>query len=148
MQTDAIQTIEIYEELQRTNRFTTELISELESSVRSNRLDNEISTGKNSTFRRTYTCPFLVKGPQGCSLSRTIKPYGCLGFNPESSKISETGHCSSNVNLLKVRDDEFSLKEENANNILKKDLNLDWDKYPMPLALLKMHKAIGDYFNS
>ncbi len=145
MQTDPIQTLEIYNNLQSSDSFDAELVELLEDTVKNNRLDYEISTGKNSSFRRTYTCPFLNKGPKGCALSRKIKPYGCLGFNPNEVAVSEKGHCSVNIGLLSARERQFEALEDEINRRIKSDLALDWDKYPMPLALLKLHEAVKKY---
>ena len=59
------------------------LLSRLQENIREYRLDVELpSFGRRQNLRRTYTCPFYVSGPRGCSLPREVKPYGCLAFNP------------------------------------------------------------------
>jgi len=142
MHTDPIQTLEIYRDLVEKGLFNEDLVSSLKETVQNNRLDNELSTGKNSTFRRTYTCTFLTKGPEGCGLSRSVKPYGCLGFNPDQIEAQGEGQCSSNIDLLKQREHQFESLEEQVNGLIKEKLALTWNKLPMPVALLEIHEAV------
>lgn len=107
------------------------------------RLDKEIYTGKKNTatLRKNYTCPFFNNGSLGCGLSRSIKPYGCLGFNPKAT--DDNGQtCASNTDLLKSRDDSFFSAEENANSFIKDDLQLYWKKLNIPEALLEILKKL------
>lgn len=142
MQTDAIQTLELYIYLQNENMWNDELIEELELVVKNNRLDYEISTGAGSSFRRTYTCPFYNKGPKGCSISPEYKPYGCLAFNANGQNVNKGEDCSSNKEFLLERDSTYVNIENLANDSLKKTLSFDWDKLPMPVALLEIHKKL------
>ncbi|WP_157765822.1 hypothetical protein [Halobacteriovorax marinus] len=142
MQTDPVQTLELYLFLKDNNRWNDELIAELKEVIRNNRLDYEIQTGAGSMFRRTYTCPFYNKGPKGCSISPEWKPFGCLGFNANSSGASEGSDCHSDLELLQKREDLFEGREELANHYLKEKLDLYWDKLPMPVALLELNKKL------
>ncbi|WP_372655544.1 hypothetical protein [Halobacteriovorax sp.] len=144
MQTDPIQTLELYTFLHKNKRWNEELISELKEVIRNNRLDYEIQTGLGSTFRRTYTCPFFNKGPKGCSIDPEWKPFGCLGFNARSPGASEGSDCTSDMNLLKKREDLYEAKEDISNSYLKELLGLDWDKLPMPVALLKLDEILKE----
>ncbi|MGA0333456.1 MAG: hypothetical protein ACO3NW_05825, partial [Kiritimatiellia bacterium] len=85
--------------------------------------------------RRSYTCPFYSPGPQGCSISRSYKPYGCLAFNPRSPGRTKGGDCASNGKLL---EDQSSPEEELLNQQLKKAQGLLFDKAPIPVALLAL----------
>jgi Fe-S-cluster containining protein len=142
MQTDPIQTLELYIYLQNENMWNDQLVEELGEVVKNNRLDYEISTGARSSFRRTYTCPFYNKGPKGCSISPESKPYGCLAFNAKAKDTKEGENCSLNTEFLIERDNKYSQIEQAANDSLKKLFGLDWDKLPMPVALLNLHQKI------
>jgi hypothetical protein len=103
------------------------------------RLDVEVYTGKknSSALRKTYTCPFFNNGSLGCGLSRSAKPYGCLGFNPKNSDDNGKS-CASNTDLLNERDEAFLAIEENANIFIKDDLKISWKKLSIPEALLEI----------
>ena len=142
MKTDPVQTLELYKFLLDRERINDELITELKDVIRNNRLDNEISTGRGSSFRRTYTCPFYKKGEKGCTISPSHKPYGCLSFNARSANASEGSDCAPDFELLKEREARYEEIEQQANEFLKKELNLYWDKMPMPVALLEFINKI------
>ena len=141
-----IEALEILAALKTENFNNIELQSlkdHLSDTVKNYRLNVEIYTGKKnkSGLRKTYTCPFFNNGILGCSLSRSSKPYGCLGFNPKTSEDNGKS-CSSNILLLNNREDTFQLSEEAANNQIRLDLNLDWDKQNIPQALLDVLENI------
>lgn len=116
-----------------------EFKSRLSKTIQDFRLNVEIYTGKknSSEFRKTYTCPFFNNGSLGCGLSRGIKPYGCLGFNPKASDDNGKS-CSSNLTLLEEREAAFLETEDAANSIIRSDLNIYWIKKNIPDALLDM----------
>ncbi|WP_127718465.1 hypothetical protein [Halobacteriovorax sp. HLS] len=143
MQTDGVQTLELYIYLHDKEMWNDSLISRLNEVIKNNRLDYEISTGQGSSFRRTYTCPFYNSGPKGCSISPESKPFGCLAFNALGKGVSAGENCTSNIEVLKQREDIFENNEQRANVYLKSILSLDWDKLPMPVALLRLHESIG-----
>jgi hypothetical protein len=127
--------------LDKQNRINQELIDTLKENIRKYRLDKEISTGKNSTFRRYYTCPFYQPGEKGCSLTKEDKPYGCLGYNATKEGAINQSHCGSDMTLLKRQDDlnrEDVLTEE-----LREKLNLNWIKSPLPVAILELLTPLG-----
>lgn len=101
------------------------------------RLNVEIYTGKKHSqeLRKTYTCPFFMNGSKGCSLSRSSKPYGCLGFNPKTAEDNGKS-CTSNTAILEERELNFIKKENIANQKIKDDLKIFWVKQSIPQALL------------
>lgn len=113
------------------------LKNKLKEAINGHRLNVEIYTGKRNsqTLRKNYTCPFFNNGSLGCGLSRSSKPYGCLGFNPKQAEDNGQS-CSSNIELLKERDNTFLKLEEAANNEIRKQFNLTWIKQNIPQALL------------
>ena len=115
----------------------------MKETVAGYRLNIEIYTGKknSSALRKNYTCPFFNNGSLGCGLSRSSKPYGCLGFNPKTSDDNGQS-CSSNTELLSSRDDTFLGTEEMANNEIRKKLKLLWQKQNIPQALLDTLDAL------
>ena len=109
-------------------------------SRRHTRLNIELSDGHGRRMRKTYSCPFYNKGDKGCSISRSMKPYGCLAFNPSREDANGEEGCFSMTSLLENREDIFSLKENKCNLFLKEKLGLWWDKIEIPTALLEIHK--------
>ena len=138
MQITPLEALEIIEGLNLTPDSAQELKTKLQQTVKDFRLDHELLTGKRgiSTIRKTYTCPFFTPGPTGCGLSRKIKPYGCLAFNPK--KANDNGSdCASVTSLLEEREQEFHKFEDDANEKIRKALNLYWQKLDLPRALLE-----------
>lgn len=115
------------------------LISALKNAIDLYRLDKEIYTGKKNSqsLRRHYTCPFFNNGSLGCGLSRKSKPYGCLAFNP---KIHDDNGktCSSQTELLEKRQAEFQNYEDQLNIQIRTELNINWEKQNIPVAVLEM----------
>lgn len=113
----------------------TQLKKTLEKTVFQFRLNIETYTGKKNqtALRKTYTCPFFKNTEKGCSLSRSIKPYGCLGFNP---RMPYNKLCNSNISLLATRENLFFKDEEKINTEIKTNFNITWDKKNIPQALL------------
>lgn len=140
MQITPIEALEILQSL-KIDDFSTEELNSFKSkmleTVTNYRLNVEIYTGKRNSqaLRKTYTCPFFNNGSLGCGLSRSSKPYGCLGFNPKLQ--SDNGKaCSSNLELLEERDNTFLNLENAANTKIRTLLNLSWSKQNIPQALL------------
>jgi hypothetical protein len=142
MQCSPLEAMEILNWLKEKNLWHQEMKQKLDNCIRDYRLDYEIPTSRGLPLRRTYTCPFFNHGPKGCLLSRTIKPYGCLAFNPKSKKISNGEDCISDILLLGQRDNDWNEFEKLKNDEIKLSLSLDWDKLPMPIALLDLDKKI------
>lgn len=126
---------ELMNYLKREHQDTEELQKKCEETVRFYRLDHQVGNGKRSYLRRTYTCPFFHHQELGCPLPREVKPYGCLAFNAHHTTEKAGPHCYSETELLRQRDEAHS-EETPLNELIKKQLNLIWDKSPLPLALL------------
>jgi Fe-S-cluster containining protein len=109
----------------------------MKENIQHYRLDHEISLGKkaHAHLRKTYTCPFFTPGPKGCSIKKELKPYGCLGFNPRIAN-DNGGQCHSDFSLLERRENNEISNEELANNYLKREFNITWNKLEIPKALL------------
>ena len=90
MQVTPQEALDVVVLLEKQNRINQELIEMLKENIKKYRLDKEISTGKNSTFRRYYTCPFYKPGERGCTLTKEDKPYGCLGYNSKKENADIT----------------------------------------------------------
>lgn len=137
MQITPLEALEILEGLQLTPETEVELKQKLQETVRNYRLDQELSTGKRgiSTLRRTYTCPFFTPGPKGCALSRSIKPYGCLAFNPKIEGDNGSA-CASDIPLLEQRENDHVTFETEANKKISEAYKLTWVKMDLPRALL------------
>ncbi|MFA6237835.1 MAG: hypothetical protein WC635_10945 [Bacteriovorax sp.] len=116
-----------------------DLKAKLLKNIQDYRLDHELFIGrkKNSHLRKTYTCPFFVAGPQGCTIKKDLKPYGCLGFNPRIEN-DNGGQCTSNIDLLEKREMAHRDSESEINNFLKEELKLDWEKLEIPRAVLAL----------
>lgn len=140
MQISPIEALEILQALQ-VDQFNVEELYNfkklMNQTISDFRLDVEIYTGKkkSSVLRKNYTCPFFNNGSLGCGLSRSAKPYGCLGFNPKRNNDFGKS-CSSNTELLENREQSFQMQENLVNTQIRLDLNLTWIKQNIPQALL------------
>ena len=140
MQITPIEALEILKSLNIDLLNTSELAAfkeRMNHTISSYRLNVEIYTGKKNSaaLRKNYTCPFFNNGSLGCGLSRSAKPYGCLGFNPKA-EADNGKNCSSNIEILELREQSFLSKEDSVNAQIKNDLNLSWSKQNIPQALL------------
>lgn len=144
MQITPLESLEILEGLNLSKEQADELIAKLKETILHYRLDQELSTGKKgiSTLRRTYTCPFFTPGPKGCSLSRSIKPYGCLAFNPKIEDDNGSA-CASDIPLLELRENENVSFETEANKKISEAYKLSWSKMDLPRALLYFLEKIN-----
>jgi Fe-S-cluster containining protein len=133
MQITPLETQDLYDYLQRKERINDKLIQSLKECVKEFRLDKEIFISKGKSLRRTYTCPFYKGESLGCSISIHSKPYGCLAFNPLEQKVSEFGKCSSDQALL----EQVNFPKQ-LNQKIKESYQFDWEKKPIPLALLEL----------
>ena len=142
MQITPIEALEILESL-HIDQFTPTQMSnfkeKMNQTIAAYRLNFETYTGKKHTsvLRKSYTCPFFNNGSLGCGLSRSSKPYGCLGFNPKTSDDNGKS-CSSNIE----REESFHSNEDLVNAHVKLELNLHWTKQNIPLALLDIINRI------
>ena len=136
MQVTPLEAIDLLAHLVDTGRWHQATVSELESNIRRFRLNTPPpGDGKRSFSRRRYTCPFYAGQARGCTISRDAKPYGCLAFNPFSPHQTNGGDCGSQEDALAPLD---SPELEAVNTALKTTLSLDWDKKPIPTALLDL----------
>lgn len=144
MMTTPLETAELLLFLVQEERWNANTMERLRETVRHYRLDREPpGDGRRSFSRRTYTCPFFNEQQLGCSISRSAKPYGCLGFNARSKGVTEGGDCASNTQLLAQRDDIFGALERELNQRIQQALGLTWEKLPMPQALLVLSEALN-----
>lgn len=144
MQVDPLQTLELYFFLKDSERINDELINSLKDTVGHYRLDYDMDVGSGQLFRRTYTCPFFSEGAKGCSISRTVKPYGCLGFNSSVRDAKGGNVCFSDLDILKERDKLHCGDESAANDIIRQKLNIFWNKLSMPVALLQFIELLKE----
>lgn len=131
MQVSPVELHDLVSYLRSSGLQTEELREKLKKTVSEYRLDRIISTGRNSTFRRTYTCTFFNHGELGCPLPREVKPYGCLAFNNHDNNLKASSGCYSEKELLEIDDAELNEK-------VKAAWGLYWDKLPLPVALLEV----------
>lgn len=144
MQTTPLETLDLLAWLVDQARLNAALVEALRTVVRHYRLDAPApGDGQRSFARRTYTCPFFTRDSLGCSVSRHAKPYGCLGFNPLRAAQVEGGDCTSQIDLLEQREARFARDEAEADQYLRLTLQLDWEKKPMPVALLELIERLA-----
>ena len=138
MKITPLEAIELKLFLESSDRWNADLFEELRQCVSHYRLDNlhQGYAKKNIAIRKTYTCPFLKKGSLGCTIDPASKPYGCLGFNAQKTNAVDNKNCNSNQEILQERADHWEQEEIQKNTELKEEFGLDWDKLPIPNALL------------
>lgn len=136
MMVTPLEAVDLLTHLRESGQHTETLRLKLQETVRTFRLDRELSTGRGSTLRRTYTCPFFTNTELGCPLPRDVKPYGCLAFNTHHPTEKTPEHCYSDIDLLEERETLFD--EAQMNQGLRSKHQLYWEKLPMPVALLEL----------
>jgi len=143
MRVTPLEALDILNYLHESNRHNDDLKEKLKKCISDYRLDVEISTSRGRPFRKTYTCPFFVPGPKGCSLPKEVNPYGCLGFNPQIQGVTSGGKCHLDEDIAGAREEKFRAIEGLENIKLKEKYNLDWDKLTIPQALLSLWSEVG-----
>ncbi len=138
IQVTPLEALELFYFLSREQRWNSELWDQLKRVVHRYRLDVELRTKHKQIMRKTYTCPFYSPGKQGCSIAIEFKPYGCLGFNPLYQNCTGDGGCKSYIDVLKKREADWIIIEDQVNNFVKEQLELDWDKLDISRALLQI----------
>jgi hypothetical protein len=133
-----VESLEITLYLIAQNRWNQELFSKLEQNIEQFQLKNFIVPGSQKLLRKYYTCPFLIDGPKGCSLSRKIKPYGCLAFNASNEKSYELLDCQSSLTELNQLEDNFKTILKRQNDFLEDKFKWYCPKMPIPNALLSL----------
>lgn len=143
MQITPIEAFEIILSLDISKENLIEFKNRLKENIQHYRLDHEIFLSKkaHSNLRKTYTCPFFVPGPKGCTIKKDLKPYGCLGFNPRIENDNGS-QCHSDQSLLEKREQTYLLYEKIANDYLAKELGIDWIKSEIPKAVLFLIEKI------
>lgn len=127
---------ELFNYLKEENLLTSELKSKLQACVTQYRLEPKYINSKRSYLRKTYTCPFFNHHELGCPLPREIKPYGCLAFDSHHVELKASEHCYSETEILEKR--ELLHPEEKEMNLrLISEFNLQWEKSPIPNALIE-----------
>lgn len=143
MQITALEAQDIFLYLKEQGLLTDQMRQHLQSNVQRFQLDRPMpGSGKRNYLRRTYTCPFFVEGPRGCSLPAEIKPYGCLGFNPLIKMAQGEHSCHSDQVLLVQREAQHA-EEAAVNAKLKEQHQFSWDKESIPMALLHLWDKMG-----
>ncbi len=142
MQVSPLEALDVYFYLRDQNRIDQGLVDDLKYTVNKYRLSYEIHTGKNSEFRRSYTCPFFKEHSLGCSIAPEYKPYGCLAFNPKEAHVSEEGRCGTYLKEYLKRDSR-NKEEDQINQELISTLSLYWSKRNLPCALLDIIKLFA-----
>jgi hypothetical protein len=127
---------ELFNYLKEENLLTNELKSKLQECIAQYRLEPKYIASKRSYLRKTYTCPFFNHHELGCPLPREIKPYGCLAFDSHHIELKASEHCYSETHILEKR--ELLHPEEKEMNLrLISGFNLQWEKSPIPNALIE-----------
>lgn len=136
MQVTPLEALDIYFYLKEHALLTDELISRLQECVDSFGLNREVpGNGGRAFLRRYYSCPLQVN--LRCIISSSVRPYGCLGFNPLSANIQNAEDCISQIDLLEKREKQWIGQEDKINQELRASLHLEWIKRDIPRALLE-----------
>lgn len=143
VKTTPLETLIVMQDLVSKEVFNQKLIDRIEETIADFRLRYELLADPKGTFRRTYTCPLFKYESFGCPLDYESKPYGCLGFNPSQKEVLDGEGCESNINDLEKRELLNALFEERVNQKLIKDWKLNWDKLPLPVAIIELKNAIN-----
>ena len=101
------------------------------------RLDKVLLTSRGNSFRRSYTCPFFKEG-LGCFIGKSLKPYGCIAFNPRKKEQANGGECLSNLLTQEKREKYFYEQEFKANEDLKRKYGIDLLKKSIPEKVLEV----------
>jgi hypothetical protein len=131
-----IEAKELYDYLKKEKLLSSELKSKLQACVTQYRLEPKYITSKRSYLRKTYTCPFFNHQELGCPLPREIKPYGCLAFDSHHVELKASEHCYSETEILEKRE-LLHPEEKDMNLQLIREFNLQWEKSPIPNALIE-----------
>jgi len=131
-----VESLEIVLYLIEQQRWNQALWQKLQDNINQFNLKNFTIAGSHKLLRKYYTCPFLVEGPKGCSLSRKIKPYGCLAFNASNARSHELLDCQSSIDELNLIEKKFQDVLKNQNDFLEDKLKWYCAKMPIPNALL------------
>ncbi len=136
-----LEAFELISYLKDEHLLTDDLKVKLNEAVSSYRLEPKYKNARRSYLRKTYTCPFFGHMELGCPLPRPIKPYGCLAFDSHHAELKASEYCYSEKELLQQRE-ELHPEENEMNQELVKRFDLEWEKSPIPNALLELWDKI------
>ena len=142
VQLTPLEALDALHDLRRKGLWTEELVARLKTSVARGGLDRPVpSDGRREYLRRRYLCPLFLHKSFGCPLTNEAKPYGCLAFNPTRAGVRDGEACSTDRPLLEQRE-ETSQDEAKEQAALRARLTFDWEKRPLPVALLAISAAM------
>jgi hypothetical protein len=141
MQVTPMEAMDLYLYLSENIQDQNLLWKNIEESVLKYGLDREIYV-KNKLLRKNYTCPLFKFESWGCPVTPAKKPFGCLGFNAFKAGVVNGESCNSDVELLSKVDQQIHLKLLDYNQKINKLVNLNFDKLPIPNALIKIRTLI------
>jgi hypothetical protein len=141
MMVTPVEAFDLYFFLEENIKDKETLWKNIEQSIVDFGLDREIYV-KNKLMRKNYTCPLFKFESFGCPIDPHLKPFGCLGYNAFKEGVKEGENCSSETELLEVVDLEISQELSELNQKLKGHLKLDFDKLPIPKALILCKKIV------
>lgn len=136
-----LEAFELFNYLKEEKLLTNDLKFKLTQSVVDYRLEPKYHNARRSYLRKTYTCPFFGHAELGCPLPRAIKPYGCLAFDSHHKELKASEHCFSEKELLEQRE-KLHPEEKEMNEDVVKRFKIDWEKSPIPNALLDIWEKI------
>lgn len=138
-----LEALELFDYLKKNQLLNQDLKLKLEANIKTYRLEPKFENSRRSYLRKTYTCPFFNHQELGCPLPREIKPYGCLAFDSHHEELKAGQHCFSEVEILKEREKNHP-EEKLRNEEIRKELNLSWEKAPIPNAILEWWDKSSD----
>ena len=139
-----IEALDLFGYLKKHNLLQPELKRRLHDSIEKNKLSPKYPNEK--YLRKTYTCPFFKHQQKGCPFPIDVKPYGCLSFNSHHPEIHDAEFCYSDIDILELRQEIFSTREDDANQEIREKMNLLWEKAPIPNAILDLWSK--EYLNT
>ncbi|TWW08540.1 hypothetical protein E3A20_23300 [Planctomyces bekefii] len=144
MRVTPLEALEIWLDLKAKGQTGPSLEQKLEAVIERFRLDQgELSDGRHEYLRRTYTCPFYKDTNLGCGISPTLKPLGCLAFNPLTPGIVDGGACAVHgVRLAEATSGAGAESRSLLNLEASQWLQATWEKLPIPLAVLAWERSM------
>lgn len=138
-----LEAMDLYQYLKSNDLLTKNLKHKLQEAVTTYRLEPKFFNSR-SYLRKSYTCPFFNHGELGCPLPLEVKPFGCLAFNSHDQLKKASSECFSETDLLEKREND-NAHEAKLNDEMRSELNLFWEKAPIPNAVLELwDKLNGD----
>lgn len=139
MQITPLETLDILAHLATRGELSEERLQQWTQVVERHGLDRPApGDGRRELVRRRYTCPFFSGGTLGCGLPQSVKPYGCLSFNPRRPHIREGEDCGVDGRLLEGRDADDRARQADTEMAPLLELLAGLEKRPIPAALLAL----------